>query len=244
MRALIVADIHSNLEALQAVMEDASQRGGGFDAVWCLGDVVGYGPDPGPCIDLLRTHDLLCVAGNHDHAAIGKIGVEEFNPYAAAAARWTAAQLKAGHVSYLSNLSEVERCGDFTLVHGSLREPIWEYLVNQYAALDTFSRLESPYCLVGHSHIPFLCAERDSVAAFGPFVEDQPTALGPQRLIVNPGGVGQPRDGDPRPSYAIYDSDTATIARYRVTYEIAVTQEKMRRAGLPDYLIQRLSHGR
>ena len=242
-RALILSDIHSNLEALQAVLEDTARRGG-FDVVWCLGDLVGYGPDPGPCIDLLGEHDLVCIVGNHDHAAIGKMGLEEFNAYAAAAARWTTAQLEDHHVSFLSNLREVERCGDFTLVHGSLRYPLWEYLVNQYSALDTFNRLESPYCLVGHSHIPFVCAEMDSVAAFGPFEEDQAVALGPQRLIINPGGVGQPRDGDPRPSYALYDGDAATVTRHRVDYDVATTQEKMRRAGLPDYLIQRLSHGR
>ena len=243
MRALIVADIHSNLEALKAVLDDVGRRDG-FDQVWCLGDVVGYGPDPGPCIDLLQQHDLLCISGNHDQAAIGKISTEEFNAYAAAAAHWTKIQLSADHASFLACLPEVESWGEFTLVHGSLRYPIWEYLLNQYAALATFSLLKSSYCLVGHSHIPFLCREKDSVALFGPFVEDEDETLGQERLIVNPGGVGQPRDGDPRPSYALYDSDAGTITRRRVTYDIALTQEKMRRASLPDYLIQRLSHGR
>ena len=242
MRALIVADVHSNLEALEAVMTDASQREG-FDTVWSLGDVVGYGPDPGPCIDLLRSHDLVCVAGNHDFAAIGKIGTDEFNPFAAAAARWTASQLKSDHVSYLANLAKVERCENFILVHGSLRDPIWEYLVGQLAALDSFSRLESSYCLVGHSHMPFLCVEMESDVDFRSFVEGKSTALGPNRMIINPGSVGQPRDGDPRSSYAIYDNYTGTIVRYRVTYDISVTQEKMRRAGMPNYLVQRLSKG-
>ncbi len=243
MRALIVSDIHSNLEALQGVLGDANRRGG-FDMVWCLGDVVGYGPDPGPCIELLRQQDLVCVVGNHDYAAIGKIGVEEFNTYAAQAVRWTAAQLCKDQADFLGGLAEVERKGNFTLVHGSLRDPVWEYLVGQYAAVDTFGRLETPYCLVGHSHIPLLCTKMGSMAAFSPFVEDEAVKLGQQRMIINPGGVGQPRDGDPRPSYVLYDSDSGTLTRHRVTYDIAITQEKMRRVGLPDYLIQRLSHGR
>jgi diadenosine tetraphosphatase ApaH/serine/threonine PP2A family protein phosphatase len=243
MRALIVADTHSNLEALQAVLEDAQTRGG-FDQVWCLGDLVGYGPDPVACIELLRSHHLVCIAGNHDRAAVGELSLEEFNSYAAHAARWTGAQLGPEEVKFLSGLPHVERYGDFTLVHGSLRDPVWEYLTSQDAALDTFGRMESPYCLVGHSHIPFLCTEDGVVAAFGALPEDQPLALDLQRLIINPGSVGQPRDGDPRPSYALYDDGDATISRHRVLYDISVTQEKMRQAQLPDYLIQRLDQGR
>ena len=243
MRALIISDVHSNLEALQAVLQDA-QRRGGFDSVWCLGDLVGYGPDPGPCIDLLLQYDLQCVAGNHDHAAIGKLGVEEFNSYAADAALWTGTQLEQPHTGFLAGLPLSLRQGEFTLVHGSLREPLWEYVVNSYAALDTFARMDTRYCLVGHSHIPFICGESGDTAAFSPFEEGQPLSLGVQRLIVNPGGVGQPRDGDPRPSYVLGDLDAGTLTRFRVTYEIETTQEKMRRAGLPQYLADRLSHGR
>ncbi|MFQ5860820.1 MAG: metallophosphoesterase family protein, partial [Dehalococcoidia bacterium] len=158
MRALIVADIHSNLEAFQAVLEDA-QSTGGFDEVWCLGDTVGYGPDPGPCIDLLRHHPHRAVAGNHDWGATGKIGIDDFNPYAAAACRWTAQQLTPEHQHYLLSLPETEQWGDFTLVHGSLRSPIWEYLVSPESALETFRLLKSRYCLVGHSHLPFICRE-------------------------------------------------------------------------------------
>jgi predicted phosphodiesterase len=243
MKALIVSDVHANLEALEAVLADARARGG-FDQVWCLGDVVGYGPDPGACLDLLRQQEMTCIAGNHDYAACGRIGVEEFNTHAAQAILWTASQLDKVQKEFLAGLREMESREGFTLVHGTLKEPVWEYLVNQYAALDTFSRLESRYCLVGHSHLPFVCTESEGLALFGPFVEGAPVKLESRRLIFNPGSVGQPRDGDPRASYALYDEDTAGITRHRAAYDVGKVQEKMRRVGLPEYLAERLRHGR
>lgn len=258
MRTLILSDIHSNLEAFQAVLEDAAMRGG-FDEVWCLGDLVGYGPDPGECIELLRRHDYICVAGNHDLAVVGKLGTNDFVSYAAFAVRWTATQLVPEHAQFLSSLPAVVQREDFTLVHGSLRSPALEYLLSPESAMATFQLLESRFCLVGHSHIPFIChegpalsgAEGDSQGRNGSethpyfeiFREADAVHLGEERLIINPGGAGQPRDGDPRPSYALYDSDEGTIRMHRVSYEIEATQEKMRQAGLPDRLIQRLSFG-
>jgi len=241
LRALVVADVHANLEALHAVLEDA-QRRGGFDVIWCLGDTVGYGPDPVACLDLLRQHNLVAVAGNHDHAAIGKRTIEDFNYAAAEAARWTARQLSPEVSSFLAGLPLVAAAAPFTLVHGTLRDPISEYLLNLDAARSTFELLRTRYCLVGHSHIPFLCLDDDH-PRFGEFPEDQPWELGEERWIINPGSAGQPRDRDPRPSYALYDSQPGTIARHRVAYNIAETQEKMRRAGLPPVLIDRLNHG-
>ena len=159
MRALIISDVHSNLEALQKVLEDAEQRGG-FDAVWCLGDVVGYGPNPGPCIETLAEQELLCVVGNHDYAALGRMGVETFNSYAAQAALWTRTQLEADHVAFLEGLPKVASWGEFSLAHGSLRDPLWEYLVSGPSALENFRRMTTPFCLVGHSHLPFVCSRR------------------------------------------------------------------------------------
>ena len=242
MRALIVSDIHSNLEALEAVLHDATARGG-FEELWCLGDTVGYGPDPGRCLELLRQHHCVAVAGNHDLAAVGMLSTDDFNSYARFAAHWTAGQLNEEHIGFLSSLPEVVRRGDFTLVHGSLRMPVLEYLISAEAAQGTFRLLESTFCLVGHTHIPFICREGVTEPTFEPFPEDTPVRLGSERLIINPGGVGQPRDGDPRPSYALYDAQTATVQRYRVTYHIAATQEKMRREGLPEPLIVRLEQG-
>ena len=156
MRSLILADIHANLEAFQAVLYDANSRGP-IDQLWCLGDIVGYGPNPGEVIDLLREHDHLSIAGNHDWAAIGKIDTSEFNPYARSAALWTQAQLTKEHVDYLSRLPLTLVTGIFTLAHGTPRDPIWEYLVTETAALASLEHLQTNHCLVGHSHIPFFC---------------------------------------------------------------------------------------
>ncbi len=243
MRALILSDIHSNLEAFRAVLEDAEVRGG-FDEVWCLGDIVGYGPDPGECIDLLRSYDPVCVVGNHDLAAANLLSTEDFNFNARYAAHWTASRLSKDHAGFLSGLPEMARRGDFTLVHGSLRNPLVEYLISVGSAMATFDLMESSFCLVGHSHIPFICHEADLACRFEDFPEGDAIQLdASSRLIINPGGVGQPRDEDPRPSYALYDEAGGVIRRHRVVYDISATQEKMRQAGLPKPLIKRLSFG-
>ena len=243
MRALIVSDIHSNLEALESVLEDARSRGG-FDQVWSLGDVVGYGPDPGPCIDLLLRHDLHAVAGNHDLAAIGKLSLEAFNPYAAAANRWTAGQLSTAQVEHLAGLELRIELDEFTVVHGSPRDPIWEYVVTVQAAVASFNHFDTYWCLVGHSHIPFVCRPSAQGAEFMQFPLDAPVALDEQQVLINPGSVGQPRDGDPTASYAVYDSEASTVTHHRVEYDVAATQEKMRGHDLPQYLIDRLPLGR
>jgi len=248
MRTLILGDIHSNLIALQAVMADAEERGG-FNQIWCLGDTVGYGPDPRPCLELLRHYPLLAVAGNHDQAATGQLGVEEFNGPAAEAALWTAQQLTEEERDFLSGLPLTTTFEDFTLVHGSLREPLWEYLLTEESAVATFKLLSTRYCLVSHSHISFICQEIRGNPTFIDFTEDQKFSLtgepsNEERWIINPGSVGQPRDQDPRPSYAIYDSGQGgVISRHRVSYDIGETQERMRQAGLPQRLIERLNYG-
>ena len=242
MRALIVSDIHSNLEAFRAVIEDASRRHG-FDEVWNLGDIVGYGPDPGECIELLQRHAYISVVGNHDLAAVGMLSTDDFNSNARFAAQWTASQLAPEQRQFLSALPNVVRRGEFTLVHGSLRSPVMEYLISTGVAIATFQLLESPYCLVGHSHIPFICREDDQECRFEEFPEATAVPTSETRLIINPGGVGQPRDHNPKPSYAVYDEEERTLHRYRVNYDIEATQEKMRRASLPDPLIRRLNFG-
>ena len=245
MRALILSDIHANLEALQAVINDAQNRGG-FDVVWCLGDTVGYGPDPGPCIDLIREFELVAVAGNHDHAAVGLSLASDFNDAAKIATIWTAAQLTVEQQAFLSRLPFVAIEGPFTLVHGSLRDPIVEYLLDRSSAVGTLRLLETNYCLVGHSHIPFVCCEvvgNSLDPEFTDFPEDQPIELGSERRIINPGGVGQPRDRDSRSSYAIYESECTSIYRHRVTYDITTTQDKMKTEGIPASLIDRLGRG-
>ena len=242
MRALIVSDIHANLNALQTVVADAEERGG-FDVIWCLGDTVGYGPSPGPCLDLLQRYPFVAVAGNHDHAALGRIDVTYFNAAAAIAANWTAEQLTSGDIALLSGLPQVATASPFTLVHGSLRAPLEEYLLSPEAARTTLDLMTTPYCLVGHSHLPFICLENRNGPEFVGFIEDVPHALDERRRIINPGSVGQPRDNDPRAGYAIYDSEPGLVEHHRVSYDIAETQSEMRRAGLPQPLIDRLDYG-
>ncbi len=243
MRIAIVADVHANFSAFRAVLGHAVEQGP-VDAVWCLGDTVGYGPQPNECVELLREFDHVAVAGNHDLAACGKMGVEEFNNAAAAAARWTATQLTPRSRTYLEELPFVVQEGDFTLVHGSLRDPEWEYLLSTTQAAAQFALQETRYSIVGHSHLAFVCRED---AAAPPTLERAQDGdcvqLDEQRLILNPGGAGQPRDGDPRAGYALYDDEDRSVTFARVEYDIEETQLAMRKAALPRWLIERLSDG-
>lgn len=243
MRYAIIADIHANLAAFTAVLDDIKRRGG-VETVWCLGDVVGYGPDPHQCIALLRQYNHVCVAGNHDWAAIGKLSLSEFNPDAAVACRWTAQQLSPEDVDYLENLPTVIEKDDFTLVHGSPREPIWEYLLSVSSARENFAYFQSQFCLVGHSHAPLVFRLSETGAcSFSQFSLNIGLVLAKSRLIINPGGVGQPRDGDPRASYTIYDSEARIVRLYRVPYDISATQVRMVKHNLPMRLVTRLSYG-
>ena len=266
MRIAIVSDVHANLAALEAVLRHAEGQGA-RDGLWCLGDTVGYGPEPGECIARLRGLGATLVAGNHDRAATGKIGTEEFNPDAATAARWTARQLDGDERQYLDSLPEVVRLtagrdrslkaappegslqeGEFTLVHGTLRWPIWEYLYSYEVAQGHLQRQQTPFGLVGHTHVPMLVLEGEEFpnGCEMYFLEDGTKSKLERRrkLVLNPGGVGQPRDGDPRASYAVYDSDEETVTIHRVEYDIAATQKLMEAAALPRWLIDRLSVGR
>ena len=238
----IIADIHANLNAFEAVLDDIEGRGG-VDELWCLGDIVGYGPDPHECIELLRQYKHVCVAGNHDWAAIGRVSTTDFNPDAALACQWTAGQLTERDIRYLEKLPlEIDK-DSFKLVHGSPREPIWEYVISTSIARENFNFFRSPYCLVGHSHVPVVFREEDGSCTSSRLVDNVGLAVGESRLILNPGGVGQPRDGDPRASYAIYDSESRMVRLHRITYDIIITQDRMMQRGLPIRLAVRLQHG-
>ncbi len=243
MRYAILADIHANLAAFTVVLDDIERRGG-VEEIWCLGDVVGYGPDPHRCLELLRQHDHVCVAGNHDWAAVGKIDTAYFNTAAAAACHWTTEQLSPEDRQYLESLPLVTEKGDFTLAHGSPREPIWEYILSTSSAVENLAYFPTPFCLVGHSHVP-LMLEYDETGAgsLREFADNAVLTLAENRLIINPGGVGQPRDGDPRASYAVYDGEAGSVSHYRIPYDIAATQSRMRQCNLPESLIKRLSYG-
>lgn len=242
MRYAILADIHSNLVAFKAVLQDLKKRGG-FDKIWCLGDVVGYGPEPGACIELLKQLDYICIAGNHDRAIVGLIDILDFNEDAAQANQWTAEQLTEEQKEYLKSLPLKHIEGDFSMFHGSPREPVWEYLLSTSLAKANLKYFNTPFCLVGHSHVPLVFKYTNDNINLNRLDDGTTIPIGEHRLIINPGSVGQPRNFDPRASYALYDSDAEIIYHHRVAYDVEATKEKMREANLPEFLIERLSHG-
>ncbi len=241
MRNLIISDIHANLTALEAVLGDAGQ----FDAVWCLGDLVGYGPDPNECIErIAQLPNLQCIIGNHDAAAVGKIEVDAFNPEARKTVLWTRERLTPANQEYLNNLPERVNLELITLVHGSPYRPIWEYLLDTRTATLNFEYFDTPYCFVGHTHLPviyYLPDDRTAAQLLMPEHFSQMTMA--PRAILNPGSVGQPRDRDPRAAYAILDLTDYTCEWRRVTYDIQSVQERMRIQDLPERHITRLTAG-
>jgi diadenosine tetraphosphatase ApaH/serine/threonine PP2A family protein phosphatase len=246
MKVLVISDIHANLAAFEAVLADAKVKVPGYDIVWCLGDVVGYGPDPNECIDLLRTLPNICLAGNHDWAVLGKLDVETFNDNARDAITWTQTQLTPQNLRYLTVRPEQSEQGDFLLVHASPRQPIWEYILDIGSAEANFSCLNLPICLVGHTHAPVVFTrdgKTNMVRASYPETGLPITLRKTNQYIINAGSVGQPRDGDPRAAYAVLDTAALIWSPYRIEYPIKRTQERMQAAGLPQKLIERLDHG-
>jgi predicted phosphodiesterase len=241
MRYLVLSDIHSNLAAFEGVLADAGE----FDKVWCLGDVIGYGPQPNECIELLKSLPHICVAGNHDWAAINRLDVSAFNPDALRACLWTRKQLTPSNWDLIEDLPETLVEDGFTIVHGSPRYPIWEYITRPAVAMANFEHFDTPYCLFGHTHIPVVYAFNGLQNTCDAFrvAENDPVPLDVERLLINPGGVGQPRDGDPRASYVILDTEENTVEYRRVEYPIEETQQLMSSLGLPPRLADRLSIG-
>lgn len=237
---VLLSDIHANLTALEAVLREAPA-----DApVWVMGDTVGYGPDPSEVLALLRERDALLVAGNHDLAVAGRLGLQDFNRAAADAARLHRSWLSAEERELLASLPKVAAREGFTLVHGSLRDPVWEYVLDAESALECFSRAGTPHCCNGHTHLPAIFRLSEGARlAMRAAREGETIALAGGRALVNPGSVGQPRDGDPRAAWALLDADGGTITFRRTFYEIAETQGRMRRRGLPAFLADRLTHG-
>jgi len=228
MRYALISDIHSNLTAFQAVLKDIKIRG-----------------DPKECIELLRQHDHLCIAGNHDLGATGKADLEDFNPDAATACRWTEQQLSPQDIDYLTALPLTLSEDDFTLVHGSPRHPLWEYLLSTTSAQANLDHFQTKTCLIGHSHRPliFESPSNEKNCLLRGLNPETPLKISGKRFIINPGSIGQPRDSDQRASYAIYDSDDNTVCFYRVPYDIAATRQKIIDQGLPLRLATRLSYG-
>ena len=244
MRIAVLSDIHANLPALEAVRADLTD----VDQVWVLGDIVGYGPQPNEVIAILQELGARSVLGNHDGAAIGIVDPAYFNPDARAAIAWTAGALDGNSRSYLATLPEVRRDGELTAVHGSPRDPIWEYITNRGIAAANFESFETRLCLFGHTHLPIAYRLVDGDVDAVPGLPEEVVQLDGARALLNPGSVGQPRDGLPDAAYAILElddvADGGTLTFHRVGYEIDRTQRLMQEAGLPARLVERLRYGR
>lgn len=241
MRILVISDIHANLTALDAVLDHA----GTIDAAWCLGDLVGYGPDPNDCIQRVRQlPNLICILGNHDAAALNQIDSATFNPEARQALQWTQNNLTADSLVFLRSLPERVDTPQVTLVHGSPRQPVWEYLLDTFNATRCFEHFSTPFCFVGHTHLPIIFHMHNEGSLAQLQVPEPNTCPELQaRSIINPGSVGQPRDRDPRAAYAIYDSNDQRWDYRRANYDISAVQSRMLALGLPDRHIQRLAAG-
>jgi predicted phosphodiesterase len=236
MKVGVMSDVHANLTALEAVLADM----GAVDALWVCGDTVGYGPDPSEVIALLVARKATMVAGNHDRAVSTGEDLELFNAQAATAAKTHQRWLSAEERDLLAALPPTAELDDVTLCHGSLRDPLWEYVTTPRAAAASLTLAKTAHCCAGHTHIPslFRAEQRDaSRVAYG-----TPYPLAP-RVFLNPGSVGQPRDGDPRAAYAVVDLATATATFHRVTYTFAATQRRIRERGLPGIFADRLAYG-
>ncbi len=232
MRILVISDIHANIVALDTILENTK---GEWDYIWCLGDVVGYGPNPNECIERLRELPNLCLAGNHDWAALDRLDIRTFNPDARAAVDWTREHLTEENVRWLKALPTTFVIGKYTLVHASPREPIWEYVLEPLVAALNFTHFETPYCIVGHTHQPVIyemTSDRGDTGILKPnYFETQ--QLNGSRKIINPGSVGQPRDADPRAAYALLDFENDLWEYRRIEYNVAETQARMHQYDLP-----------
>jgi predicted phosphodiesterase len=239
MRIAVISDVHSNLHALDAVLAEV----GSVDAIWHLGDIVGYGPEPDGVVDRLATKGAVGVRGNHDAAACGGDEIDWFNADARAAMEWTRRVMSASTRAWLTALPERREAEDFTLVHGSPLDPTWEYVTTTGAARENLAAISTTHGLNGHTHVPIAFSlSGDRVATDAP----QPSPgmdLDGRRLLLNPGSVGQPRDGDPRASYLVLDLAARRASWGRVAYDIDTVRNRMRALGLPGRLSERLRYG-
>ena len=240
MRVAVISDVHANLRALEAVLAAIDDED--LDAVWCLGDTVGYGPRPNECCTSVRERAALCLVGNHDLVALGDIAVGDFNDEAAAAALWTRDELSADSQSFLRGLEPAARVEGAELYHASARDPVWEYLLSEDAVRATFDLTTAPLVLVGHSHVALAVNARGDELDGGLAPGGTEVELD-GRWVLNPGSTGQPRDGDPRAAWLLLDLEQRRASFRRVAYPVKETQAELRAAGLPPGLAARLAFG-
>ncbi|MGH7952141.1 MAG: metallophosphoesterase family protein [Limisphaerales bacterium] len=240
MKYAIIADIHGNLEAFQVVLDDIKKQNA--EQIVCLGDVVGYNANPKECLKIVRDMNIPCVKGNHDEYCSTDDPLEGFNPAAAAAVYWTRNQLTGEEKTWLRNLKYTRMAANFTMVHATLDAPErWGYVFDKLAAAASFPYQNTQVCFFGHTHVP-VAFMRDTMVRGGTYSKFKVDPA--KKYFVNVGAVGQPRDNNPKSAYVIYDLDAGTIELRRLDYDIATTQKKIRAAGLPERLAERLAFGR
>ena len=240
MRVAAISDVHANYHALDAVLKDVDAEG--LDAVWCLGDTVGYGPRPNECCAAVESRADHCLVGNHDLVVLGELNVGDFNDEAAAAAIWTADVLTPDSRGFLERLKPSAQLHGVDLFHASARDPVWEYILTEEAARATLELSTAPLVLVGHSHVALAIAQDGDEVIGGAAPGGTQVEL-EGRWLLNPGSVGQPRDGDPRAAWLLLDLERRIAAFRRVPYSVRQTQSEMLERGLPDTLAARLERG-
>jgi diadenosine tetraphosphatase ApaH/serine/threonine PP2A family protein phosphatase len=242
-RVAVISDVHANLYALEAVLGEIDREPA--DAIWCLGDTVGYGPRPNDCCDLVRERADIVLIGNHDLLALGSadVALEEFNPEAAEASLWTSHQLSAESRRFLEGLEPTAEVEGAQLFHGSPRDPVWEYVLSELVALESLMMTTAPVVLVGHTHVATAVVLDGNTLEGGVVPDGFEARLDRGRWLLNPGSVGQPRDGNPDAAFVELDFDAKHARFRRVAYPVARTQEEIRERGLPDSLAERLAHG-
>ena len=239
-RVAVISDVHANEEALVAVLEEIDAWAP--DTIWCLGDTVGYGPSPNRCCQIVSERADICLIGNHDLVALGTLDVVDFNDEAAAAALWTRAALDEGSRAFLAGLEPSAVAGEVELFHASPRDPVWEYVLSAETAYVSLMTASAPLVLVGHSHVALAIGLEDGELRGGLAPADTELELN-GRWLLNPGSVGQPRDGDPNAAWLELDTDKQVARFHRVPYPVERTQAKIREQGLPEPLAERLAHG-
>jgi predicted phosphodiesterase len=241
MRVAVISDIHANYHALEAVLAEVTAEAP--DELWCLGDIVGYGPDPNRCCEIVRERADLCLCGNHDLAVIGYLPLEDFNGDAAAAVRWTQGVLADEWLAFLAPLAPAATRNGAALFHGSPVDPVWDYVLSEDGARRSLDTVSAPLVIVGHSHVALRIAYAGGVLSGGLAHANDEVDLSASRWLLNPGSVGQPRGGDPRAAWLLLDLDAGRGWFRRTEYPIERTQADIRAAGLPETLAVRLALG-
>jgi diadenosine tetraphosphatase ApaH/serine/threonine PP2A family protein phosphatase len=238
----IVSDVHANRQAFETVLEDIDSAG--CEHTWCLGDLVGYGADPDACVALARAHCELILAGNHDLAVTGALPVEDFSAWAHAATSWTQATIAADSLAFLRELSPSDHREGLGLFHASPRDPVWEYVLSAQQAAGCLDAQTDRICLIGHSHVALSFSREPGGLTAGQTRHGGTVlALAAGEWLINPGSVGQPRDGDPRAAWMELDLGALTATYHRVEYDIEAAGAAIRAAGLPEGLAERLRYG-